>query len=167
MPTVHAPAGTPLLEIVNVARDFPLPRRSLIERQPMLRALHGVSLTVKAGESLGLIGESGSGKTTLARIAVALDRPDFGTVRFAGTDLFAASRSELRQVRRRMQMVFQDPYGSLDPRHTIARVVAEPLHGLVTGLSEALVRDRVARALEQVGLRAGDAGRYPHEFSGG
>jgi peptide/nickel transport system ATP-binding protein len=160
-------SGTPLLQAVSVVRDYPLPRRSLLERAEVLRALHGVSLSLAQGTSLGLIGESGSGKSTLARIVVALDRPDLGTVRLDGEDLFAISRQRLRTLRRRLQMVFQDPFGSLDPRQRVGRIVAEPLVGLLPELSGRDRAERVAGALAAVRLDEGSADRYPHEFSGG
>jgi len=162
-----ADTRAPLLETVSLVRDYALPRRSFLERRELLRALHGVSLQLPHGTSLGLIGESGSGKSTLARLVVALDRPDLGLVRLDGENIFAASRSRLRTLRRRMQMVFQDPYGSLDPRQKVARIVAEPLVGLLPELAPDERDDRVAAALAAVRLDPSARGRYPHEFSGG
>ena len=130
-------------------------------------ALHGVSLTLARGGSLGIVGESGSGKSTLARTILALERPQAGRVLLDGDDLFRLSGRALRATRRKMQAVFQDPYGSLDPRMTIGRIVAEPLLGLERGLGRGECDARVAEALAAVGL-ADDAGRRtPHEFSGG
>ena len=157
----------PLLEIKNVVRDYRLPKAGLLGAAPNRRALDGVSLTLRAGESLGIVGESGSGKSTLARLIMALDRPEAGQIRFRGQDLLALRRGALRRLRRNFQMVFQDPYGSLDPRHRVRRIVAEPLHGLGLDLSSGERRDRVAEALQAVGLKVADLDKYPHEFSGG
>ncbi|WP_174802771.1 ABC transporter ATP-binding protein [Martelella limonii] len=142
---------TPLLETIALTRHYG-------ERT----ALSDVSLTIAAGEILGVVGESGSGKSTLARLVMALDRPTSGTVRFQGKDILAGRA--LRKMRREFQMVFQDHYGSLDPRQTIGKIVAEPLH-LEPGCLDK--RERVAAMLEDVGLSADHAQRYPHEFSGG
>ena len=157
----------PLLEIENVVRDYRLPKAGLLGAAPSRRALDGVSLTLRAGESLGILGESGSGKSTLARLVMALERPDAGQIRFRGQDLLALRPDALRRLRRNFQMVFQDPYGSLDPRHRVGRIVAEPLHGLGLDLSSGERRDRVAEALQAVGLEVADLDKYPHEFSGG
>jgi peptide/nickel transport system ATP-binding protein len=132
----------------------------------MVHALDGVSFAVRPGESFGIVGASGSGKSTLARLVLALEPPTAGTVRFKGEDLFRLSPKSLRFARRHLQMVFQDPHGSLDPRHRVERVVAEPL-SLLGRLAASERRERVADALGSVGLRAADALKYPHEFSGG
>jgi ABC-type glutathione transport system ATPase component len=156
----------PLLEVDGVVRDYRLPRQRLFTSAPRRRALAGVSLEIAPGECLGLVGESGSGKSTLARIVMGVEPPDAGTVRLMGRDLYALGAHELRAMRRHFQMVFQDPFGSLDPRHRVGRIVAEPLHALRVGGAEAAAR--VARALAAVGLDPRDtAQRYPHEFSGG
>jgi peptide/nickel transport system ATP-binding protein len=156
---------TPLLEVTNLVRDYTLPREKLSEPPPKVHALKGVSFTMQAGRSLGIVGESGSGKSTLARIVMALDTPTSGTVKMLGRDLHALPREELRLARRDFQMVFQDPYGSLDPRQTIARIVSEPL--AAQGVSRDEQRDRAAQVIASVGLRANDLAKYPHEFSGG
>ena len=127
--------------------------------------LHGIDLQVAPGETLGIIGGSGSGKSTLARILMGLEPPDTGTVHFRGTDLFGSDRVALRAARTQIQAVFQDPYGSLDPRFRIGRTVAEPL--LEQRLDPATRAERVREALEAVSLPADAARRYPHEFSGG
>ncbi|MBI1774801.1 MAG: ATP-binding cassette domain-containing protein [Proteobacteria bacterium] len=156
----------PLLAAEGLVRRFKLPRASPFSRAPRLTAVDHVSLTVESGRSFGIVGESGSGKSTLARLVMALDEPDAGTVKLKGEDLFRLSQSELRRRRRDFQMVFQDPYGSLDPRHRVGRIVAEPLDALPSvGGGER--RDRVAEVLEAVGMPADAAERYPHEFSGG
>ncbi|TNC08891.1 ABC transporter ATP-binding protein [Methylobacterium terricola] len=155
----------PLLSIENLTRDYALRGRGGATRT--LRAVDDVSLAVEAGSVFAVVGESGCGKSTLARIVMALDRPTSGTVRLGGDDLFALSPTALARKRRDFQMVFQDPYGSLNPRHSVGRIVAEPLCLLDDAPRG---RDRqalIARALEEVGLPGSAAARYPHEFSGG
>jgi len=156
----------PLLELTNLVRHYTLPRESLLRPPPKVHALNGVSLEIEAGRSLGVVGESGSGKSTLARLAMALERPTSGTVRLLGEDLNALPSEALRQARQHFQMVFQDPYGSLDPRQKVARIVGEPLNAQ-GGADAATQRRRVGETLEAVGLRAADLDKYPHEFSGG
>jgi oligopeptide/dipeptide ABC transporter ATP-binding protein len=143
-----------------VARGF------LAAKAPPVRAVDGVSFEVARGETLGLVGESGCGKSTVGRTLLRLQEPTAGSARLDGAEIFRLSPEALRATRRRMQMVFQDPYGSLNPRMTIGEAVAEGIriHGLARG---AAVRERVAALLEEVGLDAGYAARYPHEFSGG
>ncbi|MGJ4958765.1 ABC transporter ATP-binding protein [Bradyrhizobium sp. HKCCYLRH2015] len=159
-------AETPLLEVTDLVQRYALPRESLLRPPGEVLALNGVSLFLMAGRSLGIVGESGSGKSTLARLIMALEKPSSGSVLMAGRDLHRLSADELRRARREFQMVFQDPYGSLDPRQTIARIVAEPLTALESPDREVL-RTRVATVLRQVGLRDADMDKYPHEFSGG
>jgi peptide/nickel transport system ATP-binding protein len=156
----------PLLEVVDLFKSYRLPRPSPFAAHPLRPALLGVSFRVFAGRSFGIVGESGSGKSTLGRIALALDKPDSGDVRLEGRSLLDLSRRELRALRAHMQMIFQDPYGSLDPRHRVEKIVAEPLAALGRA-SRSERRARVAASLEAVGLRAADARKYPHEFSGG
>ena len=153
----------PLLEVRDVVKRYHLPREGLLRPAPVVEALRGVSFTVQAGRSLGIVGESGSGKSTLARLVMALEAPTEGSVRMLGRDLSALAPAALIEARRDFQMVFQDPYGSLDPRQRVATIVAEPLID-VPALD---ARRRVGEALDAVGLRASDAGKYPHEFSGG
>lgn len=157
---------SPLLQVEQLGKTYRLPRRQLWKAPETVAALQDISLDIHAGRSLGVVGESGSGKSTLARLVMALDRPTSGRISLLGHDLSALTASELRAQRRHFQMVFQDPYGSLDPRQTIARTVAEPLEALDAS-TPAQRRTRVAEVLEQVGLRAGDLDKYPHEFSGG
>ncbi|MDB5943253.1 MAG: putative type dipeptide/oligopeptide transport system, ATP-binding component [Ramlibacter sp.] len=159
-------AGAPLLQVENLVRHYAMPREKLFGPVPKVHALNGVSFTIRAGRSLGIVGESGSGKSTLARLVMALDRPTSGTVRMMGRDLHALPAEELRQARRDFQMVFQDPYGSLDPRQTVERIVAEPL-AAQRNTTRAEQRKQAAAVLDSVGLRAGDLDKYPHEFSGG
>jgi peptide/nickel transport system ATP-binding protein len=158
--------NAPLLQVDNLVRHYLLPREKLFAPNPLVKALNDVSFTVESGRSLGVVGESGSGKSTLARLVMALDRPTSGRVRLLGRDLHALAHGQLRQARRDFQMVFQDPYGSLDPRRKIEQIVTEPLaaQGDTTRTEQ---HRRAAEVLESVGLRVNDLGKYPHEFSGG
>lgn len=156
----------PLLDVRDVVQRYRLPRESLFRPVGEVFALNGVSARVEAGKSLGVVGESGSGKSTFARLVMALERPTSGSVSLLGNDLNRLPADALRRARRDFQMVFQDPYGSLDPRQTIARIVAEPLTALER-VDRATIRERVSVVLRQVGLRDADMDKYPHEFSGG
>ncbi len=131
-----------------------------------MKAVDDVSLTIAPGETLGLVGESGCGKTTLGRSILRLIEPTGGSVKFENRNVLAMNRSELRAIRRKMQVIFQDPYASLNPRMTVGRIVAEPLviHKIVSG---GRLEEKVAELLAQVGLRPEHSRRYPHEFSGG
>lgn len=164
--TASLTTTAPLLQVTDLVRHYPMPRESLFGPVQTVKALNGVSFSVKAGRSLGIVGESGSGKSTIARIVMALDKPTSGSVQMLGRDLHKISTAELRTARRDFQMVFQDPYGSLDPRQTVARIVAEPLEALA-GSSRAEQRERASESLSAVGLRTTDLDKYPHEFSGG
>jgi len=168
-PNRHAAdaAGDNLLEVDAVVRDYPGRRRSPFAPAEKFRAVDGVSFSMKPGQSVALVGRSGCGKSTLARMILALDRPTGGDIRFLGSSLTAKSEAELKPFRRNMQVVFQDPYGSFNPRHTVERLVAEPLHLLDRQPSPAERREMVADALHEVGLRRPDMDKYPHEFSGG
>lgn len=152
---------TSLLEVRNLVKYFRLRGRST-----PLRAVDGVSLALAKGATLGIVGESGGGKSTLARLVLRLLEPDAGTVRFDGDDLLALDHAGLRRRRRDMQMVFQDPYASLDSRMTVGAIIAEPLAIHRIG-ARADRHRRVAELLDMVGLDASAARRYPHEFSGG
>jgi peptide/nickel transport system ATP-binding protein len=158
--------SAPLLQVKDLTREYQMPREKLFGPPPTVKALNGVSFTIEAGRSLGIVGESGSGKSTLARLVMALDKPTAGTVNMLGRDLHTLGVSELRAARRDFQMVFQDPYGSLDPRQTVERIVGEPLaaQGDTTRADQ---RRRATEVLASVGLRASDLDKYPHEFSGG
>jgi oligopeptide/dipeptide ABC transporter ATP-binding protein len=158
--------ATPLLTIEGLRKEYAVRRGFLLRRQGILRALAGVDLTVGRGECVALVGESGSGKTTLGRCVLRLVEPTAGRIVFAGEDLLALPARELRLRRRRFQMVFQDPYGSLDPRQRIGSVVAEPLE-IHSDLDRAGRDARVAELLAGVGLEREMAGRYPHQLSGG
>mgnify|MGYP000885493323 CR=1 FL=1 len=154
-----------LLQVRGLTRDYALPSRTGFGRAPRLTAVAGVDLIVEEGQSFAIVGESGCGKSTLARLVVALDRPTAGQVLFRGRDLATQSRRDLKALRRHFQMVFQDPYDSLDPRLSVGRIVVEPLH--LAEMDGGARQAAVHQALEDVGLKATDAGRYPHEFSGG
>lgn len=156
----------PLLEVDDLVQRYTLPRENLFRPGAQVLALNGVSVQLAAGKSLGVVGESGSGKSTLARAVMALETPTSGSVRLLGRDLHRLPAGELRRARRDFQMVFQDPYGSLDPRQTVARIVAEPLTA-IGQVDRAEQRGRVAAVLKQVGLRDADMDKFPHEFSGG
>jgi peptide/nickel transport system ATP-binding protein/oligopeptide transport system ATP-binding protein len=155
-----------LLEVENLVRHFVV-RRSLLGRpRATVRAVDGVSFSVAAGETLALVGESGCGKTTVSRLVLRLIEPTGGSVRFDGADVLAFDAAALRRFRRQAQLVFQDPYGSLNPRMTVGEILAEPL-ALHTQLAPKQRRTRVVHLLDMVGLPAVAARRYPHEFSGG
>ncbi len=157
----------PLLEVTDLVKHFPLRRGLLIEREvDRVRAVDGVSFSVARGETLGLVGESGSGKSTLSRTVLQLLAPTSGSVRFEGREIAGLSRREMRPLRAEMQMVFQDPYASLNPRKRIGQIVGEPLR-LQGGASGAELRGQVQELLERVGLPPAHYQRYPHEFSGG
>ncbi|MGE0281936.1 MAG: ATP-binding cassette domain-containing protein [Rhizobiaceae bacterium] len=157
----------PLLKVTDVVREYRLPRPSIFSKQNWLRILHGVSVQIAPGESLGIVGESGSGKSTLARAVMGLERPQSGQIMIGGKDIYALDRAGLREARKGFQAIFQDPYGSLDPRHTVRTIISEPIVSLERGVSAAERNQRVAEVLEAVGLPAASAEKYPHEFSGG
>ena len=159
-------ASVPLLEVRNVGKRYTLPRQSLFAPPPSVQALDDVSFTLAAGKSLGVVGESGSGKSTLARLVMALEAPSAGQVLLDGVDLHALPAAALRTARAKFQMVFQDPFGSLDPRMTVARTVAEPLEALASEPAESR-RETAAAMLEAVGLARADLDKFPHQFSGG
>ena len=156
----------PLLELQNVNKTYRLPRQHLWQRPAEVEALREVHLKIFSGRNVGIVGESGSGKSTLARIAMALDTPTSGHVLWDGDDIHAISAQAQRGMRRDYQMVFQDPYGSLDPRMRVERILAEPLQALSKS-TRSQQRDLAAEVLEQVGLHQADLDKYPHEFSGG
>ncbi|MFC3722176.1 ABC transporter ATP-binding protein [Neoaquamicrobium sediminum] len=162
--TADAP---PLLSVENVVRDYPGRRTSLLRKPAPFRAVDGVSFSLRAGQSVALVGRSGCGKSTLARMVLALDRPTDGAIRLDGAEVSALGEDALKPHRRKMQVVFQDPYGSFNPRHKVERLVGEPLHLLEKKPSAAERREMVADALHEVGLQPRDMDKYPHEFSGG
>jgi len=173
--SAHVPARNPtktdsarlLLSVDDVSRHYKEPRKSLFAQPTFFKAVDGVSFELREGQSTALVGRSGCGKSTLARLILALDRPTSGQIRFLDQTSSQMSERDLRPIRRDMQVVFQDPYGSFDPRHKVERLVTEPLHLLENrpGMQERL--ELAVEALESVGLSASDLDKYPHEFSGG
>ena len=156
-----------LVDVRDLKMHFPLTRGIIFQRVVgHVRAVDGVSFSIERGQTLGLVGESGSGKTTIGRTIVRLYKPTGGQVLVGDTDLAKVKGEELRQIRRRVQMVFQDPYASLNPRYTIGSLIAEPMHVYNIG-SSSEIREKTAELLSVVGLRAEYIDRYPHEFSGG
>ena len=155
-----------LLKVVDLKMHFPIYRGVFQRQVGAVHAVDGVSFDVKRGETLGLVGESGCGKSTTGRTILQLYKPTAGEIFFEGTNLVTLKREEMRWMRRQMQMIFQDPYASLNPRMTVAEIVGEPLsvHNVAMGKE---IQERVAHLLEIVGLNPSFAGRYPHEFSGG
>ncbi len=155
-----------LVEVENLKVYFPI-LSGLLQRQTgAVRAVDDISFEIRKGETFGLVGESGCGKSTTGRAVIRLRNPTAGTVRFEGADLMSLNRQELRAARRRMQIIFQDPYSSLNPRMTVGSIISEPLetHGLASGPARL---ERVKELLALVGLNPGYTNRYPHEFSGG
>jgi len=162
---VTSPDG-PLLQVRGLRKEYPIRGGVLGRARGVVRAVDGVDLDVAVGETLGLVGESGSGKTTTGRCILRLVEPTAGEIRFDGVDVRTLRGKALRSFRRKMQIVFQDPFGSLNPRMTIGATLDEPLQ--VHGLGDApWRRARVAELLDQVGLSPAHASRFPHEFSGG
>ena len=165
-PDATAPDGTPLLEAQALTKHFTVRRGALGWSTAVVRAVDAISFTIEAGTTLGLVGESGCGKTTTSKLILGLERPTDGAIRFEGRDVNALGRAGEREYRRFVQAVFQDPYGSLDPRMRVAAIVAEPLV-INSDLDVAGRRRRVAELLDVVGLPERAATLYPHEFSGG
>jgi oligopeptide transport system ATP-binding protein len=157
----------PLLEVHDLVMHFPVGGGMFSKPAGVVRAIDGVSFSIRKGETLGLVGESGCGKTTTGRCILRLERPTGGRVVFEGIDMVTLDAAELRAVRRRVQVIFQDPYSSLNPRMTVGQILAEPLkvHGIVPDRGGRELR--VRELLVQVGLAPQHAGRYPHQLSGG
>lgn len=158
---------TPLVEVSDLHVHFPI-RGGLLRRTiGQVRAVDGISFAIRKGETVGLVGESGSGKTTTGRALIRLQKPTSGSIRYAGTDLSTLSSAEFFPYRKKIQMVFQDPFNSLNPRMTVQRILQEPLNIHFKNLSHSEKNERVADLLRQVGLSPDSMRRYPHEFSGG
>lgn len=159
--------GEVLMEIDNLQMHFPITEGIIFQRKVgAVKAVDGVNFTIRKGETLGLVGESGCGKSTTGRAILQLYRPTGGQVRYKGRDLVQMKGEELRKMRRNLQIIFQDPYASLNPRMTVGNIIGEPLevHGLAKGKAK---QDRVRQLLKVVGLNPNYVNRYPHEFSGG
>jgi oligopeptide transport system ATP-binding protein len=161
------PTNGVLLSVRNLVKHFPITRGIILQKQiGAVHAVDDISFDIHRGETLGLVGESGCGKSTTGRTILQLYRPTSGQVIFDGIDLVTLKGNELRKMRRRMQMIFQDPYASLNPRMTVGEIIGEPLliHGVAKGKA---IQERVEQLLELVGLNPAFSNRYPHEFSGG
>ncbi|HEX6778931.1 MAG TPA: oligopeptide/dipeptide ABC transporter ATP-binding protein [Ktedonobacterales bacterium] len=161
-----AAASAALIEVSDLKVHFPVRGGLLGKPAASVKAVDGVNLAVKPSETLGLVGESGCGKSTTGRAILQLIKPTSGLVRFKNQELTTLSAGKVRRLRANMQMIFQDPFGSLDPRFTVGNIIAEPLQNFHYG-SKAEIRQRVEELLEVVGLNPKDINRYPHEFSGG
>ena len=155
-----------MIDVRNLRKYFPIYSGLFSRHAGDVKAVDGVDFSIEAGETLGLVGESGSGKTTIGRLILRLLTPTSGEIYFNGTDVTKLNATEIRKLRRQMQIIFQDPYASLNPRMSVGDIVAEPLqiHGIASGKE---AQDRVKELLQLVGLRPYHANRYPHEFSGG
>ena len=161
-----APPPQPLLKVENVSRDYALPRKTLFGKPGRFRAVDNVSFTLQRGERLGLVGESGCGKSTLTRALLGLEPVQSGSITLDGAAVYSGSKPDLA-VRRKMQVVFQDPFGSFNPRHRVDRLITEPFHLLTDPPKGRARSDAIADALTAVGLSPEDATKYIHEFSGG
>jgi oligopeptide/dipeptide ABC transporter ATP-binding protein len=155
-----------LLEVENLKKYFPVKKGVLSRTVGQVRAVDGVSFTLKRGETLGLVGESGCGKTTVGRSILRLTEPTAGRVIFNGKNLLELDREELRNTRASLQIIFQDPFSSLDPRMSVGQIIAEPIRNHLK-IPKSEIRERVAYLMERVGLHPEQSRRYPHEFSGG
>ncbi|WP_419997590.1 ABC transporter ATP-binding protein [Streptomyces boninensis] len=160
--------NTPILEVRDLVKHFPVTQGIVFKTKTGdVRAVDGVSFSLARGETMGLVGESGCGKSTLAKVLMAMERPTSGQVLFDGQDVFTLPRGELRRMRRRIQMVLQDPYTSLNPRMTVGDIVGEPYSIHPDAAPKGSARRRVQELLEVVGLDPEHVNRYPHQFSGG
>jgi oligopeptide transport system ATP-binding protein len=159
--------GEPLLEVTDLVKHFPIKRGVLIDREvDQVRAVDGIGFSIPQGQTLGLVGESGSGKSTACRAILQLIKPTSGSVKFEGREIAGLGRRQMRPLRREMQMIFQDPYASLNPRKRVGQIVGDPLRRQEVA-SGTKLRRRVQELLERVGLSPEHYNRFPHEFSGG
>jgi len=156
--------GTPLVEVKNLKKHFPS-KGGMFSKGQFVKAVDGVSFTIEKGETLGLVGESGCGKSTTGRMLMRLLEPTEGEILFDGVDITKINDIELRELRQNFQMIFQDPYASLNPRMKVRDIISEPL--VIHGMDKSQIPNRVAELMGLVGLNAEQANRYPHEFSGG
>ena len=156
-----------VLEVDKVTRDYALPRERFFKKPAVFRAVDSVTFSLAAGESVGIVGESGSGKSTLVRAVLGLEPLQGGSIKVGGSSFWPAAQGDQLPLRKKIQAVFQDPYGSFNPRHTVERVVAEPLYLMDSSIPREEREERVAAALDSVGLSFADRDKYPHEFSGG
>jgi oligopeptide/dipeptide ABC transporter ATP-binding protein len=166
-PAEPAPRRAALIATDGVSKYFPIPSGLFSRSERFVRAVDRVSIAVRSGETLGLVGESGCGKSTLGRLMLRLIDPTFGRILFDGRSITSATQRELRPLRRRMQIIFQDPYSSLNPRMTVREIVGEAIRIHRLAKTRAAEEERIVSLLERVGLRADAMDRYPHEFSGG
>ncbi|CCN83815.1 Oligopeptide transport ATP-binding protein appF [Vibrio nigripulchritudo SFn27] len=157
----------PILEVKGLIRDYELPREGIFGNRKIFRALHDINMTVHKGCNFGIVGESGCGKSTLARTILTLETPTQGSIFLRGRDLFALPSKDRKMMRKHLQIIFQDPYSSLNPRKKIEWIVAEPLTQIQPNMTRSERAQSVEQALEAVGLPASAANKYPHEFSGG
>ena len=156
--------STPLLNVQSIEKLYKLPRKTIFKLPSVITAVKQATFTIKKGETIGIVGESGSGKSTLARLIMGFEKPNSGSIIFEGNDINKIPTEKLRKLRQRFQMVFQDPFGSLDPRRNVGWSIAEPLRAIGEKYQ---LEDRVSEALLQVGLKITDRTKFPHEFSGG
>jgi oligopeptide/dipeptide ABC transporter ATP-binding protein len=166
-PKTSGTAGTTLIDVKGLKVHFPIKGGLLGRTVARVKAVDGVDLFIRRGETLGLVGESGCGKSTTGRAILQLIKPTAGSVKFDGVELTTLPRNELRQMRAKMQMVFQDPFGSLDPRYTVGQIVAEPLENFKQNGERKDIQAQVAELLNTVGINPRYMNRFPHEFSGG